>query len=252
MPFISFTDTWGLVAIAVAMILGGILKGATGAGIPIIAVPVIAAVYDVKIAVAVMVIPNLISNLWQIYNYRDNPIDPSFTWRLAIFAAIGAGLGTIALAQLPAKFLNLSMAVIIIAYILLRVLKPSVQLTLGRAKKIVAPISFLGGILQGSVGVSAPIGVTFLSAMKLSRPAFIFTVSIFFSAMAATQIPAQIYYGLLTWDIALLGLFAFIPLLGALPTGDWVGKRISPKIFDAVILTFLGMLAIRLIYVEIF
>lgn len=248
---ISFTDTWGLAAIALAMILGGILKGATGAGIPIIAVPVIAAVYDVRVAVAVMVIPNLISNLWQIFKFRKNPTDKGFCWLLAAFGAIGAGIGTVALAELSPSFLSLCMAGIIIAYILLRVVKPSVQLSMATAKKSVAIVSLIGGILQGAVGVSAPAIVTFLNAMKLARPAFIFTVSIFFASMAVVQIPTQIYYGLLTRDIAALGLLAFIPLFGALPVGDWIGRRISPKIFDALILTFLAVLALRLIWVEL-
>ncbi|WP_047032655.1 sulfite exporter TauE/SafE family protein [Hoeflea sp. IMCC20628] len=232
------------------MILGGMLKGATGAGIPVIAVPVIAAVYDVKIAVAVMVLPNLISNLWQIYKFRAHPTDMRFCWQLAVFGAIGAGIGTVALAELPSSFLSLCMAGIIIAYILLRALKPSVQLSMASARKAVAVVAMLGGILQGAVGVSAPVAVTFLNAMKLARPAFIFTISIFFISMAFVQIPTQIYYGLLTRDVATLGLLAAIPLFAALPVGDWIGRRISPRVFDMLILTFLAILAIRLIYVE--
>lgn len=248
---ISFSDSWGLAAIIVAMLLGGILKGATGAGVPIVAVPVIAAVYDVRVAVAVMVVPNLISNVWQIYKFRGQAIEKLFCWQLAIFGALGAGLGTVALAELPSSILHLCMAGIIIAYILLRLLKPSARLSMPRARKAVAVVSFLGGILQGAVGVSAPVAVTFLNAMKLTRPVFIFTISIFFAAMAFVQIPAQIHYGLFTLDIALLGLLAFIPLLVALPAGDWIGRRISPAAFDTVILAFLGVLALRLIYVEL-
>lgn len=251
LPQVSFADTWGLAAIVLAMSLGGILKGATGAGIPIIAVPVIAAVYDVKVAVAVMVVPNLISNLWQIYKFRSFATDAGFCWKLGIFGAAGAGAGTIALAELPSSFLNLCMAAIVIFYILLRLLKPSAQLSMAKARKAVAVVSFLGGILQGAVGVSAPIAVTFLNAIKLARPVFIFTVSIFFASMALVQIPIQIHFGLMTRDIAMLGLLAFIPLLAALPAGDWVGRRISPKMFDTLILAFLAVLAIRLIYVEL-
>lgn len=119
------------------------------------------------------------------------------------------------------------------------------------ARKSVGVVSLIGGILQGAIGVSAPAVVTFLNAMKLPRPAFIFTISIFFASMAAVQIPVQMYYGLLTADIATLGLLAFVPLFAALPVGDWIGKRMSPKVFDALILTFLTLLAIRLIYVEL-
>ncbi len=248
---ISFTDMWSLAAIVIAMVLGGILKGATGAGVPIIAVPVIAAVYDLKLAVAVMIVPNLISNAWQIYKFRTAAVDKVFCWQLALFGALGAGLGTIALAGLPLRLLTLCMAAIIIAYIVLRLLKPNIHLSMVSAKKIVAPAFLLAGILQGAVGVSAPIAVTFLSAMKLTRSMFIFTVSIFFASMAILQIPVQIHYGLMTPNIALLGLFAFLPLLVALPAGDWIGKRISPKAFEMVILTFLGLLALRLILTEV-
>ena len=44
-----FSDPIIIIAILVAFSLGGILKGATGAGAPIITIPVIAAFYDVRI-----------------------------------------------------------------------------------------------------------------------------------------------------------------------------------------------------------
>ena len=52
-------DPITIFAILGAFALGGTLKGATGAGAPIITIPVIAAFYDVRIAVIIMVIPNL-------------------------------------------------------------------------------------------------------------------------------------------------------------------------------------------------
>ena len=56
-------DPITIFAILVAFGLGGTLKGATGAGAPIITIPVIAAFYDVRIAVIIMVIPNLLTNI---------------------------------------------------------------------------------------------------------------------------------------------------------------------------------------------
>ena len=54
-------DTITIIAILIAFALGGILKGATGAGAPIVTIPVIAAFYDVRVAVIIMVIPNLLT-----------------------------------------------------------------------------------------------------------------------------------------------------------------------------------------------
>ena len=52
-------DPPALLAICVALSLGGLLKGATGMGTPVVAVPVMAAFVDVKLAVIIMVIPKM-------------------------------------------------------------------------------------------------------------------------------------------------------------------------------------------------
>lgn len=46
-------------AVAFCLLLGGILKGATGAGAPLLAVPAIALLFDVPFAIVVMVIPDV-------------------------------------------------------------------------------------------------------------------------------------------------------------------------------------------------
>ena len=56
-------DFFSFAAIFLAFALGGILKGATGAGTPVIAIPVLTIFFDVQLAVIIMVMPNLISNL---------------------------------------------------------------------------------------------------------------------------------------------------------------------------------------------
>ena len=43
------------------------MKGATGAGSSVVAIPVLAVFIDAKLAVALMTVPNLFSNLIQIH-----------------------------------------------------------------------------------------------------------------------------------------------------------------------------------------
>ena len=75
-------DPITIFAILAAFALGGTLKGATGAGAPIITIPVIAAFYDVRIAVIIMVIPNLLTNISQIYQFRKTILPLFFTFSL--------------------------------------------------------------------------------------------------------------------------------------------------------------------------
>lgn len=245
-PVLSLADPWGVLAIFVALGLGGILKGATGAGVPILAIPIIAAVFDIKIAVALLVIPNFLTNSWQAFKYRDHPVEKGFALKFGIFGALGAGLGTLLLAHLPSSILSLAIAVIIFAYISLRLTKPAFQLTLVRAKKLLGSAGLIGGILQGAVGVSAPVAVTFLNSMRIPRSNFVFTISVFFAAMCIVQIPVQIAYGLLNWNIVVFSLLAIVPLFATIPLGEWIGKRLSPTVFDRAILVVLAALAVRL------
>ena len=245
-----FSDPLIIIAILVAFSLGGILKGATGADAPIITIPVIAAFYDVRIAVIIMVIPNLLTNIGQLYQFRKTILPKFFTLSFAIGGGIGAFLGTILLANLSIKILTLSVAFIVIVYILLKLLVPSWKLTYEKAKKLVFLMGSLGGILQGTAGLSAPISITFLNSMKLERNQFIPTISVYFGVMSIFQMPTLYYYNFLNLEIILVSCISTLVLLSFMPIGSWIAKSVSKESFDKITLILLGFIAFRIIYLN--
>ena len=244
-------DLITIIAIFTAFALGGILKGATGAGAPIITIPVIAAFYDVRIAVIIMVIPNLLTNIGQLYQFRKTILPSFFTVSFALGGGIGAFLGTILLVSLPIKILTLSVAIIVIIYILLKIAVPSWKLVYGKAKKLVFIIGAGGGILQGSAGLSAPISITFLNSMKLERNQFIPTISVYFGVMSIFQMPTLYYYDFLNIEIIIVSIMSTIVLMCFMPLGSWIAKSISKETFDKVTLILLGFIALRIIYLNL-
>ena len=245
-----FSDPLIIIAILVAFSLGGILKGATGAGAPIITIPVIAAFYDVRIAVIIMVIPNLLTNIGQLYQFRKTILPKFFTLSFAIGGGIGAFLGTILLANLSIKILTLSVAFIVIVYIFLKIMVPSWKLTYKKAKKLVFLMGSFGGILQGTAGLSAPISITFLNSMKLERNQFIPTISVYFGVMSIFQMPTLYYYNFLNLEIILISCISTLVLLLFMPLGSWIAKSVSKESFDKITLILLGFIAFRIIYLN--
>lgn len=245
MPSISLTDPLALIVIAIGFALGGILKGATGAGMPVIVVPVIAAFYDVRLAVVILVIPNFIINVLQLYRFRAHELSRGFSLQFVLSGMSGAVVGTLILVALPTEALNILMSLIIFVYIGLRLLRPDFQISRAVADRTAWMAGGAGGVLQGALGISAPIAVTFLNAVKLPRPNFIFTASLFFAGMCIPQMALQLKYGLMTSETVVFGLIAVIPLMAALPVGEWIGKRMSAKTFDRAILGLLAILAIK-------
>ena len=244
-------DLITIIAIFTAFALGGILKGATGAGAPIITIPVIAAFYDVRIAVIIMVIPNLLTNIGQLYQFRKTILPSFFTVSFALGGGIGAFLGTILLVSLPIKILTLSVAIIVIIYILLKIAVPSWKLVYGKAKKLVFIMGAGGGILQGSAGLSAPISITFLNSMKLERNQFIPTISVYFGIISIFQMPTLYYYDFLNIEIIIVSIMSTIVLMCFMPLGSWIAKSISKETFDKVTLILLGFIALRIIYLNL-
>ena len=239
-----------IVAILIAFALGGILKGATGAGAPIVTIPVIAAFYDVRIAVIIMVIPNLLTNIGQLYQYRKTILPSFFTISFALGGGIGAFLGTILLVSLPIKILTLSVACIVIIYILLKLAVPSWKLNYTKAKKLVFLMGAGGGVLQGAAGLSAPISLTFLNSMKLERNQFIPTISVYFGVMSLFQMPALYFYKFLNIETLIISCLSTIVLMLFMPLGSWIAKSISKETFDKLILILLSFIALRIIYLN--
>jgi len=237
----------GLILGALGFFLGGVLKGATGAGAPILAVPLLAMIYDVPLAVSLFTLPNLLSNSWQGWHFRAHRARPAFTWGFALAGAAGAGVGSAMLVSLHSDLLLLGVAGAVFLYIAFRLAKPHWVLDMGVATRLAVPAGFAGGILQGAVGVSAPASLSFLNARRMDREAFIATISIFFLVMSLVQIPLLANWGVLTPRVALLGALAMLPLMAGMVLGAWLAKRMSRSFFDRVILAVLAVIGARLV-----
>ena len=184
-------EFWPLFIAALGLAAGGFLKGATGAGAPVVGVPILAMVYDVPMAVATFSVINLFSNFWQSWTFRKDAPDRRFVQLFAIAGAIGAAAGTVLLATLPTAVLMASLAVVVLAYITLRMARPDWRLPRKTARKVGPAAGFAGGLMQGAGGISAPVSVSFLNAIDLSRGEFIGPISVFFLSLIHISEPTR-------------------------------------------------------------
>jgi uncharacterized membrane protein YfcA len=244
-------DAADIVIALFGIALGGFLKGATGAGTPVVGVPILAIVFGVPKAVAIFSVLNLMSNAWQAWAYRGSVGRTRFVAMFAAAGALGAAAGSVLLATLPTEILMGSLSAIVFFYIALRLLRPDWRIERARGEAVAAPVGLVGGLMQGAGGISAPVSVTFLNAMRLERSEFIATISIFFFMMSVLQIPSLAALGVLTWDRAGLAVLAAIPLFAAMPLGERAARHVSKETFDRMILVLLAVVALRLGYAAI-
>lgn len=238
----------GAILAVIGLMLGGLLKGATGAGAPIIAVPLMAIWFNVPLAVAIFALPNLFGNVWQAWAFRKSQLPRRFIVLYAGAGALGTIAGTFLLANLPAETMELAVALAVFVYVGFRLAKPAWVLAYPLAERIAPFAGALGGTLFGATGLSAPVTLSFLNAMKLERRQFIAVVTVFFCSTGVVQIPLLFWYGIMDGERFVLSALALIPILAMMPVGNWLARHMSREVFDRIILAVLTLIAIRLVW----
>ncbi|WP_051631228.1 sulfite exporter TauE/SafE family protein [Afifella pfennigii] len=228
------------------LLAGGTLKGVTGMGLPLVAVPGLAAFLGVPHALAVLTLPILATNAWQVWVYRAHRRGLVFLPALILAALFGVAVGTFLLTQLPGEILSLALALMVLAYVALRLLQPQWKLALAPARRLAPAVGLVSGALQGATGISAPVSATFISALRLPQPQFVFAVSTLFTGFVLAQIPSLALAGILTPERAAYSLVALLPTFLGLRLGNWLGRYLNAAHFDRLILLMLVLIALKL------
>ena len=233
----------------VALAAGALVKGATGMGLPLVALPVLTAVFGLQHAVSVMAVVQIVTNSMQLWQFRaeaSNDRVGFLPWFL-VAGALGVMLGTWALSSLPERVLVFSLGVLLLCYFILKLVAPHFVVS-PRAARIFGAFAGLGsGALQGATGISAPIGVTFIHAMGMERRAHLYAVSAMFLVLGLVQFPALLVSGIMQPAWIVQSVLALIPIALFMPLGQLLAGKLSRKAFDRMILIFLGAMGLKMV-----
>jgi uncharacterized membrane protein YfcA len=176
--------------VIVALGLGGFVKGATGMGLPLMTMPVLAAFLGVPHALAILTVPLIMTNGWQVWRYFSHRHGTGFLARLLPAGAIGIVIGTWALTALPVRALSLVLAALVVAYVVLQLTRPNLRLSQSAGHTLSPVAGLVSGVLQATTGISAPTSITFMHALGLTPQGFVFAVSAMFLLFSTAQLAA--------------------------------------------------------------
>ena len=137
-PDISYLE---LALIVGAFLFGGFCKGISGMGVPIIVVPVVAAVTDIRLAIVLIAIPSVIPNIYQVWKYRSAWKQQFPLRSLSILSILGSGIGILILLEIDPVILGQGLGAILLVYIISRRLNAS-YLTQAQKKSLQLLLDF--------------------------------------------------------------------------------------------------------------
>ena len=233
-----------ILVIAGAFIVAGIAKGAIGMGMPPIAIGLMSFALPLESAIAIMVVPTMVTNIWQaIYGGGFRPLMRRFG-TMATTAMIGIlGVGLL-FSNLGSPSTTGWVGVLLVLYSMLALTpwRPKVPRSAERWANPV--IGLASGAVAGSTGVAAVPFLPYMQSLDMDRHELVQALGIMFLFIT----------GMLAVSLALHGAYHFTNIAGGVgaiaPTmvGVWLGqrarRRLSPETFRKIFI--FGMLGVGL------
>lgn len=222
-------------------LLAGMVKGVVGLGLPTVAVGLLGLVMLPMQAAALLIIPSMVTNIWQLCDGRSPLPMLRRLWPLLV----GIAVGTLALSaylhgrQLPEATRWLGMALILYAVLGLASVRFTVKPT---HEGWLAPIiGAMTGAITAVTGVFVIPAVPYLQAVGLEKDDLVQALGISFSVSTIALALSLGHSGALLQP-AVLGVsaLALLPALLGMAGGQWLRRRISPERFKRWF--FLGLL----------
>jgi len=247
MPTIPLDPT-ELTVVFLAIGAGAFIKGLTGTGFPLVAVPVMAIFLGVEHAVIVLQIPNVVSNAWLVWQYRDQMRTTPHPMGMFIPSGIAVFIGVWFLSSVDRVTAVTFLAIVLGVFLAILVAKPDLTIK-GMALKIITPIaSAIGGFSQGATGVSGPAYTPLIFSMRLEKEAFVYYHGILYGFFNVVQISAMVWFGLFTAERLFQGVIALIPLILFQYVGMILTKRVSLATFNKAVIGVLILMEAKLIW----
>lgn len=226
-----------------ALLIGGFVKGALGVGLPLVAVPLLSLGMTPQTAIAMLVMPVLVSNGWQAYEGGQitQAIRRFGSLLIAQFLAV---IMTVSWTlSLNAKQLNAIVAFAVLLAVILMVWQPRLQINSKQENSAGVGVGLLSGMLGGVSSLTGPIIITYLMALRLGREEFVRNVSVIYLLGAVPLYGAMLAVGHIGGRELVLSAMGLLPMWGGLMLGKALRQRIPEVGFRRFMLAFLVLLA---------
>jgi uncharacterized membrane protein YfcA len=235
------------ILVAAALLLAAFVKGTTGMGFPLIATPMVALLLDIRTAITILIIPNIVMDITQVFRGSfPAAVLRRFAW-LLLLTIIGVFLGTKVLATLPLWILNLSLGVMVLAFVASTLLRLDFDIS-PRAEGVLSPVvGLVGGFLNGMTNAAGPALAVYLYSLKLQKTNFIKSISIIFIITKMSQLVAVSTWNLFNWATLRLSLEVTLFILLGFYVGLKTQDRVNQQTFNQGLLVMLFAIGVILV-----
>ncbi len=235
----------GLVGLAAAVfVLAGLVKGVLGMGLPTVAMGLLALLVPPAQAAAMLIVPSLLTNAWQMQPWRS--LAPMLR-RLGPLLA-GVFLGTVAggwsFGAVAGAWARAALGLVLVVYAAWGLAGARLAVPRHAEGWLGALVGGTTGLVTAATGVFVVPAVPFLQAMQWERDELVQALGIAFTVSTLALATTLGVAGMVGGDTVWLSLAMLLPALAGMAAGRALRRRLSPAVFRRCFLV--GMLLLGL------
>ena len=235
-----------LILISIVFFLGGFIKGLSGIGLPSFSIAFLTMFMGIKIAIALVVIPGLLTNLWQVFGKIKISKIIYRMWPLLLFMFLFSFLGTSILAE-NSNILTLLLGFLLCFYGCFSLFIKKITLSKKYEKILGALVGAFSGFFGGSTGTFIFPLAFYIYSLKMTKEEFL-------QSIALILISASLCLGfslagnkLWSFELFAYSAYAVIPSFIGMYFGRKLQLQLDEKLFKSIFLYMLIVIGLLII-----
>jgi len=231
----------------VVFLVAGTVKGALGIGLPTISISILAQFVDPRVAIALMLVPALFSNTWQVYRGGKIVRSARMLWPYVISMSVVMFCASLFAARASTRALIAGIGIMVVLWTVTSFIRspPKIPEHLNRTAQFL--LGIVSGLMGGLTAIWSPPMVIYLLSIRCEKDDFVRFTG--FMILCGT-IPLTIGYilnGLLDKQMALASCLMIIPTLLGFSIGERIRKLMSVEQFQKAVLLLFFLMGLNLI-----
>ena len=235
------------ILVGVALLFAAFVKGTSGMGFPLIATPTVALLLDIRVAITILILPNIVMDAAQVFRGGfPYAVLRRFGW-FFLLTVIGVFVGTKVLVSLPLWTLNLSLGVMVLVFVLSNWLRFEFAVSPRLEKMLNPPAGFISGFLNGLTNAAGPALAIYLYSLRLEKRELIKSIATIFIVTKLSQLAAVSTWNLFNRSTLALSVEVTLFVLLGFYAGLKIQDRINKETFSRWLLLLLFIIGVTLI-----
>lgn len=213
-------------------------------GLPTVSLVLLTVALDLPSAMALLLIPSFVTNLWQAIAGGNMAVVIARLWPFLVAATFTVWIGAAVFARADTSLMSALLGLLVVTYAAINL--AGLKLQISRRREVVAGplLGAINGVLTGMTGSFVVPGVMYLQAIGLTRDMLIQAMGILFTVSTIALALALQRNHILTSQLGFVSLLAVVPAIAGMAAGQRLRQHLSEAQFRSVFFISLLLLGI--------